>query len=136
MVPGSNLLQQALRVIKPIDIIYERYAGRTETRGGSFVSSYFPPVTISASVQAVDRSRYENLGLVFGRKYVMIFSSTDMQSIVRDESPDRYTLPDGRTYTAVSDTDWFGLDGAWVTGAAGWTYVLAVMDQKKTTELP
>lgn len=126
--PGSNLLRQALRVIRPTTVDYHRYAGRVENEYGSWVTSYHPPVQIKASVQAVDRSRYESLGLDFSRSYVMIFSSHDLNGVHRDSSPDRFVLLDGRAYTAVSETDWYGIDGTWVTGSPGWSYVLAVLD--------
>lgn len=129
--PGRNLLRQAMRVIRPVTIEYHRYAGRVENEYGSWVTSYDPAQPIRASVQAVDRSRYESLGLDFSRSYVMIFSSHNLNGIHRDESPDRFVLPDGRAYTALSETDWYGIDGTWVSGSPGWSYVLAVLDSKR-----
>lgn len=125
-IPGNNLLRQAMRLIKPIKVGYERYAGRQENDYGGWVTAYEDRVDILASVQAVDRARYEYMGLDLSRNYVTLYTSHDVGAIERDKSPDRFILPNGKIFTAVSDTDWYGLDGAWVSGAPGWSAVLAV----------
>lgn len=124
--PGSNLLRQAMRVIKPLPIEYKKYRERELNDFGSWVTSYDDPVVIKASVQAIDRSRYERMGLDFSKNYVMIYTSHDIGAVVRDKTPDQFILPNGRTYTAVNVTDWYGLDGQWVTGKPGWSGVMAV----------
>lgn len=126
MFPGSNLLEDAFMAIDPLTIQYRKFVDRVRTPTGLYKSGYADPVPVEASVQAVDRSRYEHMGLDFSKNYVMLYLSQDVMDIQRDNAPDRFILPNGRTYEVVSETDWFGEDGSWVTGVNGWTGVLTV----------
>lgn len=126
MFPGSNLLNQAFRAIRPIEVQYAAYHDRTLNEEGIWVSTYKKPVPVMASVQAVNRDRYERMGLNFANNYFMLYLSEDVGDLQRDTTPDRFLLPNGRTYDVVSENDWFGADGMWATGISGWVGVLVV----------
>ena len=68
MIPGSNLLSQALTRIAPTEIQWLQFTGRELNDVRQWVSSFADAVTISASVQAVPRSRYKDLGLDFQKR--------------------------------------------------------------------
>lgn len=126
MFPGSNLLEDAFMAIDPLEIQYLKFLDRVLSPAGVWISGYADPIPVEASVQAVNRSRYEHMGLDFAKNYIMLYLSQNVIDIQRDNAPDRFILPDGRTYQTVSETDWFGEDGAWATGVNGWTGVLVV----------
>lgn len=126
MFPGSNLLEDAFLAIDPLEIKWLRYRDRVLSDAGMWITGYDDPVVVEASVQAVNRSRYLSMGLDFAKNYVMLYLSQDVLDTQRDSSPDRFILPDNRVYQVVGETDWFGEDGSWATGANGWTAVLVV----------
>lgn len=126
MFPGSNLLEDAFLAIDPLEIQWMRYRDRTLSEAGMWITGYDDPVPVEASVQAVNRSRYLQMGLDFNKNYVMLYLSQDVLDLQRDSAPDRFILPDQRVYQVVSETDWFGEDGSWATGINGWTAVLVV----------
>lgn len=130
MFPGNNLLEDAFAAIDPIEIQYLKYRSRTLSEAGVWITGYESPVPVEASVQAVNRSRYTFMGLDFNKNYCMLFLSLDVLDLQRDSAPDRFILPDDRMYQVVSETDWFGEDGAWATGVNGWTSVLVVRLKK------
>jgi hypothetical protein len=119
MVPGSNLLIQAFAAITPITVQYYAFQSRSTNGIGQFVSTYAPPVPVTASVQAVPREVYQEFGLDFQKNYVMIFALVDSTDLDRDQTGDQFKLPDGRIYQVVSEADWFGEDGGW-QGSQGW----------------
>lgn len=110
IVPGSNLLQQALQIINPQGVRIQRYAGRVKGPAGVYVTSYAPAVCISGSFQPVNRSAYQTLGLDFSKSYVTLYTSAPVRVIDRDQTGDRVEYA-GRLYEAQSDMDWRGQDG-------------------------
>lgn len=117
MIPGSNLLSQALTRIAPTEIQWLQFTGRELNDVRQWVSSFADPVTILASVQAVPRSRYESLGLDFQKRYISIFALTNIADLTRNESGDRF-IWGGRLYEVPSKTDWIPQDG--------WNEIIAV----------
>lgn len=132
MFPGSNLLNQAFRAIRPITIRMSKYHDRVLSSAGVWVTEHLPPVDVKGSVQAVNRSRYEHMGLDFAKTYYMVYLSQDAHDIQRDGSPDRFFLPDGLTYEVVGEDDWFGPDGSWTMNVPGWTGILVVRLARNT----
>ena len=74
-IPGSNLLNTALRVIDSEPVWLHRYQSRTSNSIGVDSSVYFPRIKIAASVQAVPREKYSAMGLDFKKIYVQIFTT-------------------------------------------------------------
>ena len=107
---AGNVLNRAFRLIKPQSISYRAFAGRVTNEIGLDVSEYADPVDIQASVQAVPRSTYEQLGLDFQKRYITIYTKAAIADLKRGVSGDMAEF-DGKTYQAVSATDWMGMDG-------------------------
>jgi hypothetical protein len=112
-------LDDATQVIDTLTIQYVKYLGRVKNAVGQWISSYATPVDVQASVQAVPRTTYNQLGLDLQKQYVNVFVSLDVTDLDRDVSGDQFILPDGRRYQLESQTDWYGIDGGF-QGGIGW----------------
>jgi hypothetical protein len=110
LTPGSNLLAQALRLIKPTTIQYLKYSGRTLNAARQYVASFDAPVDVLVSLQAVARSAYKNLDLDFQRNYLKVFAQLDTVDIARDSSGDRFVI-NGKYYQIEGQNNWFAVDG-------------------------
>lgn len=110
MVPGSNLLAQALRIIAPQSFQYYQFLTRSTQPNGQYVATYAAPVDLFGSVQAVPRNIYEQMGLNFQRNYKIFYVSKNVIDIERDVSGDIVNFDD-KTYQCVSVTEWFSVDG-------------------------
>lgn len=121
MVPGSNLLKQALRIISRQTVIYYQYSGRTSNAIGNLVASYLPPQDITGSLQAVPRNVYQQYGLDFQSDYVTFYSDNNILDIKRDVSADVFQY-NGNVFKCLSNNDWFAVDG--------WVGVLAIRTQE------
>lgn len=119
MIPGSNLLQQALTVIKPTAVDYYRYSGRATNAIGLDVATYDAAVRLSkASVQPVDRAAFKQMGLDYNKRYIEIFVlGADIEDLGRARAPDQFGY-NGRRFEVIGETDWNEIDG--------WDRVLAV----------
>jgi hypothetical protein len=125
-VPGSNLLAMALTVIASQPCNYLQWLSQATGPTGLSTSTYAAPVTVlKGSVQAVDRSRYEQLGLDRQKSYVTWYvPNVVVQSIRANpdgngdviEFPVDKTgalLPGARRYQIISDTPW-NVQDKWV----------------------
>ena len=108
--PSSNLLAQALTVIKPSPIKFFKTLGRSSNDIGLLVSQYADPVTVMASVQAVARNVYEQFGLDFQKNYIQIWLQVGVIDINRDTSGDQVDW-NCRRYECKSDDNWYNVDG-------------------------
>ncbi|QDH49586.1 head-tail connector protein [Pantoea phage Kyle] len=118
IVPGANLFRLATRLIKPQPIEYYRFAGRDTDRQRNLVDTYFPVQTIMASVQAVPRDSYAELGLDFQKNYLKIYVAMDVMDLERDASGDMFAFgARKRFYKLTSETPWFDMDG-WCSAIA------------------
>jgi hypothetical protein len=109
-VPGSNLLSIALTVIAPQQIALSRATGRVQNAIGEWVTTYAAQVPVEGSWQPVDQTKYESLGLDLTKKYFMFYTTEQINSINRGESPDLCER-NGRKYSTVSDVPWNDVDG-------------------------
>lgn len=112
MIPGSNLLAMALRVISSQEVQHFRFLTRSTNAIGQDVANYADPAPIGGSFQPVPRAAYINLGLDFNRDYAVYYTSNAILDIGRDESGDQFEYG-GRRWQALSDNDWKKVDG-WV----------------------
>lgn len=111
MIPGMNLLGMALSIIAQQPVMYYRYTGRSINDAGEYVSAFADPVEIEGcSVQAVDRSKYEEMGLDVTKKYYTWFAPTDIQDPGRDISGDQLEWG-GMRLEVQGQTPWYSLDG-------------------------
>lgn len=116
MIPGSNLLRRASRLIRQFPVQYYQFNSRVTNSVGQQISAFNPPVTLPASVQAVERSSYAQLGLDLQRNYVNIYVPADIIDLDRDYSGDQFTYQ-GALYQIETQNDWFIQDG-WAAGMA------------------
>jgi hypothetical protein len=121
-VPGSNLLNQALRVISPSMVKYYKNTGQITNDQGLVVASYAPPVSVKGSVQAVPKSRYEAYGLDFSKNYVTFYASRMMIDLQRAKSGDKFEFAK-KVFVVQDKTDWFAIDG--------WSGVIAVETEEQ-----
>lgn len=123
-IPGSNLLAQALTVIASSPVNFLQWQSATPGPTGLSTSIYAAPQTIlKGSVQAVDLSRYEQLGLDRQKSYVTWYVPNVVVQSIR-ANPDSNgdviewpvskagaLLPGARRYQIISDTPWSVQDG-------------------------
>lgn len=117
MIPGSNILNAALRVISSTPVQYYKYVSRVSNDVGLFNTTYLSPITIKGSLQPVEKSLYAELGLDLSKKYVDLFVQNDILDVNRDVSGDQF-IYGSETYQCESSEPWFLIDG--------WTAIHAV----------
>jgi hypothetical protein len=113
MTPGSDILAEAFSCIDTHTVQYIKAGQRTKNRAGQFVSELSAePVDYEASVQAVDRKSYVELGLDMNRRYYNIYLSASVQDFAHGTTGDRIEFGT-KKYDVESNNDWFAIDG-WV----------------------
>lgn len=113
MIPGSNLYRSAVRLIKQTTVQYMKFNNRTLNAARQFVSGYDTAFDLQCSLQAVQRSSYQNLGLDFQKNYVKVYAAQDMIDLKRDSSGDRFIYA-GLLYQLEDQKTWYLVDG-WVS---------------------
>lgn len=111
-VPGSNLLNKALRTIAPQQVQWYRSAYRVLNSVGQDITYYNSPVTVKGSFQPVPWKLYQILGLDLQKEYYRLYAPANMIDIERNTSADMVGFQ-GQMYLCESATEWFGMDG-WV----------------------
>jgi len=120
MIPGSNLLKKALRIIAKQKVQYYKFTGRTTNSMGKDLPSYADPVTIAGSLQPVDRALYEKFGLDLQKTYYNFYVPVQVFGIQRGISGDKLVFL-GNEYQCESVNDWYGIDG--------WVVVLCILQK-------
>ena len=111
MIPGMNLLNMALTMIAQQSVMHYRYLDRVLNDAGEFVTGFAEPVEIEGcSVQAVDRSKYDEMGLDVTKRYYTWFAPTSIQDPGRNISGDQIEWG-GMRLEVQGDTPWYNLDG-------------------------
>ncbi len=116
-VPGSNLLNIALRAIRSQTIQYYVYTGRAPDSVGREVATFASPVSILGSFQPVSRAVYQQYGLDVSKNYYMFYVQTNALALERNVSGDQIAF-NGQRFQCQSETNWFAMDG--------WTGILVV----------
>lgn len=109
MIPGSNILASALRVISASEFQYYRFITRTLNEIGLDVAKYANPVPARGSVQPVARNLYLNLGLEWQKNYFNFYLEKGIIDVARDVSGDQFEF-NCKRYQCLSKTDWYGID--------------------------
>lgn len=117
MIPGTNILNQALRVLGKQSFDYYAFVSRTPNSIGQDIATYANPVTSQGSVQAVPRSLYQLYGLDLQKNYINVYVSQAVLDVTRDVSGDQVVF-NGHRYQCLSVTAWSAMDG--------WNAVLCV----------
>lgn len=118
MIPGSNLLGQALTLIGSQAVTFYACTGRAVRTTGRDVSTFAAGETVPlGSVQAVPRERYQARGLDYSKSYVTWFTPRAVRGVERDRGADEFAW-NGRRYAVESVTPWAAQDG--------WSEVLGI----------
>lgn len=116
-IPGLNLLSTVQTVIVPTTIRFFRFTGRITNDIGMEVNQFAAGTDIRANVLPVPRKHYQEMGLDYNKRYIMIWSTTDFNDLSRDRAPDEIEY-NGKRYTLQNEEDWTPIDN--------WNAVLAV----------
>jgi len=115
MIPGANLLNQAMSVIASQTVTWHRFKEREPNEALVYVTTYHPAQIIRGSWQPIPRRLYQSEGLDFQNIYVNFYVSKQILDVQRDISGDQVAYC-GKRYQAISATDWVSVDG--------WTAIL------------
>jgi E217 collar protein gp28 len=107
---GQSLLKMAQRLIPPEQVELSKWLSNSPLTTGVKKPVFADPVCIAANVQAVPRTMYETLALDFQKDYVILYTSTPLRDLERNDGCDRIDYG-GRRYTVESNTDWTNQDG-------------------------
>lgn len=109
-IPGVNLLNIALGVIRPQMPTWGKYLSSTVNAAGFDVPTYAAPVAIRASVQDVDEKQAQDRGLDMLKTYINVYTSQAVATVDRDTNGDLIYWG-GNTYSCESSADWELQDG-------------------------
>jgi hypothetical protein len=112
-IPGTNLLKKASKLIKFTTIQYYTAGARTLNAARQWVPGFAAATPLRASVQAVNRSSYAEMGLNFNSFYVQVYASLNIIDLQRDSSGDRFIYSND-LYQMENGQSWFEQDG-WAT---------------------
>lgn len=109
-VPGANILNLAMGPIARQSLQHRAFVSRAVNAAGDWQSTFATAVTITGSMQPVKKDLYQALGLDLAKNYSNLYTSADVRPVARDREGDLLTFG-GRTWQAISDQDWRGVDG-------------------------
>lgn len=110
IVPGSNLLAIAFGAIGQQSVQWRKYVGMTTLADGSKRVTWSNPVTLAGSLQPVDSTLLQQLGLDWSKNYCTFFAPAEFRDPTRDQTGDKITYA-GRTYQVIDKSSWFPQDG-------------------------
>lgn len=123
----TNLLELVLpmisNIIDPRESVfkYRCLIGEQRNELGVKIPQYGPWGSIQGSVQPVQRSRYEALGLDFAKNYINVWGSVALLDLGRQKAPDQI-LWRGKLWNITSLTEW--------NPHNGWMNCTAVEDKR------
>lgn len=120
----NNLLEEAFDIIPTQPFEYCAFKGKTVNELGVFVNEYAAPVQCYGSIQALEQTQYEKLGLNFEREYRAVYASVPMKGLDKQETPDLLIF-DGRRWKVLRNTPWAHIDG--------WNGVIVTPDEENKT---
>lgn len=123
MIPGANLFNLATNLITPTRVSFRRFAGREKNEVLQWVSRFEDPRWIVASVQAVKRNAYKNLGLDFQKNYTKIWAPENIINVDRDHAGDEFAW-NGYVHQIEENTRWYFIDG--------WAFAMGVEIRRAT----
>lgn len=110
MIPGSNLLGQALMAITPQAIAYYRATGRTVNTIGEYITAFAAATTVYGSFQPLSRALYSQYNLDLQKSYYTFYTSSNVIDIERDISSDQIRY-NNQIFQCISNNDWYAQDG-------------------------
>lgn len=103
----KNLLHTALSMVPKQTATLHRWKGRVQNDRLLEVDVYLDPVSITASIQPVDRSRFQYMGLDASKSFVAIYATQDVLALMQTGNPDVIDWM-GRRYRVENRADWHG----------------------------
>jgi len=110
MIPGSNLLNQAFSLISQQSVSWYKFSGRLLNDIGFYEDTYELPLTITGSLQPVDKSVYQDYGLDFKKSYFRFYTSNNVLGLDRDYSGDRF-IYNNINFAVSDEIEWRSIDG-------------------------
>lgn len=110
MIPGSNLLLDALEIIDPSKVTYYKFLSRTVNDRGLFETEYDTAVNLYGSFQPVPRNMYEQYGLELEKIYALFYTKSNVISLARDKTGDKIVFASVQ-YQCEANNDWYAIDG-------------------------
>lgn len=110
IVPGSNLLALAMGVIGQQTVGWAKFTGMTTGPSGIDIAEWAAPVDIFGSLQAVDSTLLQQLGLDWTKNYCTFYAPAEFREVDRDQTGDKL-LYAGKTYQVLNKASWFAQDG-------------------------
>lgn len=110
IVPGSNLLAIALGVIGNQSIAWHKFAGMTTLASGVDSPTWDDPVTILGSLQPIDSTLLQQLGLDWTKNHCTFYAPAEFREVDRDQTGDKLVYA-GKTYQVLNKASWFPQDG-------------------------
>lgn len=111
MIPSSNLLKMAMRVIAKQRVAYYAVLEVTKNAAGYKVTNFDEPRCLEGSFQPVNTQYYAQMGLDFTKTYATWYDPNGtVNDIQRDTTGDKIVFCGG-TYIALSNTEWKSVDG-------------------------
>lgn len=109
-VPGANLLAIAMGVIGVQQVGWCKYLGTVTLPSGVKSPTWADPVTIAGSLQPVDSTLIQQLGLDWTKRYCTFYAPAEFREVDRDQTGDKLIYA-GRTYQVQDKASWFAQDG-------------------------
>lgn len=117
----NNLLNRAFTLIPQQEFTFCKFISKEVNEQGLFVNTYAEPKKCKGSIQAVDQSLYEKLGLDFEKAYRLVYASIFMEGVNTQNTPDKLIF-EGKTWKVVRETPWYSVDG--------WCGIMVVEDKE------
>ena len=118
MIPGSNLLGQALGAITPQLVIHYAATGRTTNAQGRETVTFAPAAPVYGSFQPLSAARAVAAGLDAAKSYSTFYAQQPFAAPSR-EGPADLLVYGGNQWRVVDVLSWFAQDG--------WEGVVAVL---------
>ena len=116
----NNVFEMAMAAIPRVEFSVQKFVSRAPNDFGVLINVYTAPVSYWGCVQPVKNTKYEALGLQFGKNYITVWGEVEMNGIDRQAVADRI-LYNGKTFNVVSSSDWMAYNG--------WSSVIAVEEK-------
>lgn len=103
MIP-RNLFGMAMSVLPRQTAVLYRWQNRQTNAIGLDVDSYAAE-PLTGNIQAVDRARYDRLGLDAAKSYITVFTDTPIDDLTRTKNPDHIGWQ-GERYEVLNRAGW------------------------------
>lgn len=110
MIPGSDLLAQAMGAIAPQVVQWRKAIGRTPNAQGRETAVYAPAVDVLGSFQPLSAARVAYLGLDASKRYATLYTHAKISGAGDEKAADEVWYG-GEWYNAQAHSSWDAQDG-------------------------